>query len=289
MPMTVARRSRGLLVVAGTLWGTGGLTGALLAREADLDALAVATFRLGLGGLFILGFAALTGRPWPRAAPQWRRIAVIGGLAAAFQACYFAAVQRTAVSLATLLTIGAAPVLVLVVEAVTGRRRVGARALVTALVALAGLVLLIGVPETGRSLTGPALALLAAAAFAAMTLVGSRPAHGLDDLTGTGLAFLAGAALLAPLAGAGLAVAPTGPTVSLLVVFGLLPTAVAYAAYFRGLRGAPAGTAALLALLEPLVGTLLAVLVLGDRLGPAAIVGAALLLAALTLEATGHH
>jgi DME family drug/metabolite transporter len=64
----------------------------------------------------------------------------------------------------------------------------------------------------------------------------------------------------------------------------LFVLAGAYAAYFRGLRTTPAGTAALMALLEPLVGTVLAVLILGDRLGPAGVAGAAPLIVALVLE-----
>jgi DME family drug/metabolite transporter len=64
------------------------------------------------------------------------------------------------------------------------------------------------------------------------------------------------------------------------------PTALGYAAYFRGLRTTSAGTASLMALLEPLVGTSLAMLVLGDRLGPAGLAGAVLLIVALILEST---
>ena len=63
------------------------------------------------------------------------------------------------------------------------------------------------------------------------------------------------------------------------------PTAVAYTLYFRGLRSAPVGTAALLSLLEPLTSTVLAALILGDRLGPAGIMGAVILAMALVLTA----
>ena len=42
-------------------------------------------------------------------------------LAAAFQACYFTAVTSTTVGLATLVTIGTAPVVVVAVETLRGR------------------------------------------------------------------------------------------------------------------------------------------------------------------------
>jgi DME family drug/metabolite transporter len=64
---------------------------------------------------------------------------------------------------------------------------------------------------------------------------------------------------------------------------------VAYTLYFRGLRSAAAGTAALLALLEPLTGVILAALILGDRLGGTGIAGAVILAAAVVLTASAPH
>jgi len=284
------RNGLGYLVFAGTLWGTGGLTGSLLARHTGLASPAVATYRLGVGGLLLVLYFLLSRRPLPRGRQSWTRIAILGALAAEFQASYFAAVDRVSVSLATLLTIGASPILVLAFEAATGRRRPTPRAVVTVLLALTGLTLLVGVPEGQRDLrtllSGAGFALLAAAGFATLTLVGSRPVDGLDDLAGTGFGFTFGAVLLAPLATAagGLTFTPSGSGLGLLLLLGVGPTAIAYAAYVRGQRSAPPATAALMALLEPLVGTALSVVILGDRLAPAGWAGAGLLIAALVRE-----
>ena len=293
-PAAVDRRTAtGLwfLVLGCSLWGAGGLTGTLLAREAGLSPLAVAAYRLGVGGLLIVAVLVAGRRSLPRGRAARRRIAAVGALAALFQASYFAAVAQTSVSLGTLLTIGASPLLVLLAEALGGRRRIGARALLTAGLAVAGLTLLVGVPADGPGpaamLAGGGFALLAAAAFAVMTLIGARPVPGLDDLTATGAGFTLGAVVLVPFAataGGGLGFAPTPAALGLLLLLGAGPTAIAWAAYFRGLRTTAAGTAALMALLEPLVGTALAVLILGDRLGLAAGCGAALLIVALALE-----
>lgn len=278
------------LVVAGTLWGTGGLLGSVLGREAGLSPLAVAAYRLVVGGGLIVAFVLVTRRSLPRGRAAWRRVVTLGLLAAFFQATYFAAVSYTAVSLATLLTIGATPVLVLVAEAVTGRRRIGTRALGVAGLAVLGLALLVGVPggdlDPRRTMIGAGFALLSAAGFGAITWVGTTPVAGLDEMAGTGAAFTLGGLVLLPLAVAngGLGFTPSAASLGLLALFALAPTAVAWAAYFRGLRDAAAGTAALMALLEPLVGTALAVLLLGERLGPAGIAGAALLIVALVLE-----
>jgi drug/metabolite transporter, DME family len=280
-----------LLVVAGVLWGAGGLTGSLLARHTGLSSLAVATVRLGVGGLFLILFFLVSRRPMPRGRRAWTRIVVLGLIAAWFQASYFAAVGRVSVSLATLLTIGASPVLVLLAESVLHRRRPSARSLATVLLAILGLTLLVGVPEGGRDLptmlAGGGFALLSAAGFATLTIVGTRPVPELDDLAGTGFGFTLGSLALLPFAGAGggLTFTPSWAGVGLLLLLGVGPTAIAYAAYFAGLRTSEAGTAALMSLLEPLVGTALSIVILGDRLGPAGAGGAALLIVALVLQA----
>ncbi|MFE9958101.1 EamA family transporter [Micromonospora sp. NPDC005299] len=56
-----------------------------------------------------------------------------------------------------------------------------------------------------------------------------------------------------------------------------------------GLRTTPASTAALVALLEPLVATLLATLFLGDRLSSAGLIGAGLITTAIVLNTRGHR
>jgi drug/metabolite transporter, DME family len=290
-PLAAVRRQSGTglayLTIAGILWGTGGLTGSLLGRATELSPVAVAAYRLAVGGALLVAFLLLTGRRLPRHRPAWTRIVVFGVLSAVYQACYFGAVSLTSVSLATLVTIGAAPVLVLLVEAGTGRRRIDRRAVGTSCLALIGLGLLVGLPADGFGtlavLSSALLASVSAAGFAAITLVAARPVSGLDDLAGTGVGFTVGGMLLAPLAAGtgGLDFVPGPGALALLLALGTGPTAVAYLCYFRGLRTVRPGTAALLALLEPLVGALLAALVLGDRLGPAGVLGAALLGAAV--------
>ena len=292
-----ARRRTGAglpyLVLSGLLWGTGGLTGTLLRNATGLSPVAVAAYRLTVGGALIVLFLLVTGRRLPRGRRPWTRIGVIGLLAAEFQASYFASVALTSVSLATLVTIGVSPALVVAVERVTGRRRVDRKTIGTLCLALAGLGLLVGLPSggfgAGAVLASAGFAVLAAGGFATVTLVGGRPVPGLDELSTTGLGFTVGGLLLLPLAGVtvGLGFHPGAWSVGLVLTLGTGPTAIAYTLYFRGLRTVAAGTAALMALLEPLTGALLAALVLRDRLGPAGVAGALLLGAAVILAANG--
>ncbi|MGK8512594.1 DMT family transporter [Nocardia asiatica] len=288
---TTGRSGLVYLVAAGILWGTGGLLGALVHRATGLSPVSVATCRLAVGGLLLVGLLAGARRPWPRDRPAWRRIGAVAVLAATFQAAYFGAVAVSSVSLATLLTIGMSPVVVAVSEHLTGRHPLDRRRAATIGLALGGLALLAGVPSgapsAGGLLVGAALAALAAAAFATVTVLNAAPVPGLDAMTTTGLGFTGGALLLAPLAAtSGLAFDPTIGSVALVVLLGLAPTAIAYTCYFRGLAQAGPGVAAVLALLEPLTGAALAAVVLGERLTATGFTGAALLVGALMLAAT---
>lgn len=269
------------LVVAGVLWGTGGLLGSMFGAAAGLAPLAVAAYRLLGGGLLLA--ALVIARGWRSlSGSAWRRIAVLGVLAAWFQGCYFTAVALSSVSLATLVTIGSAPVLVLLVAR---RHRTRAQLGGVALAVL-GLALLVGFPGgSGSVLAGSAFGVLSGAGFVTMTLLSARPVAGLDDATATGMAFTTGGLLLAPVAAltSGLTFTPSPTGVGLLLVLAAVPTAVAYTAYFRGMRSAPAGVGVVMALLEPLTATALAAVFLGERLGPVGIVGAVLLCCALVL------
>jgi drug/metabolite transporter, DME family len=298
--MTAARQSTaavslGALVAAGVLWGTGGPLGSLLGQAAGLSMLAVATYRLLVGGAAIIVVLVAARRGLPRGLAVWRRVTVIGLLSALYQSSYFTAIALTSVSMATLVTIGATPVLVLSAEVFTGRQRVTSRVLVTVALAVVGLGLLTGIPPGRLSmihvLAGTGTALISAAGFAAVTLLGARPVSGLDELTMTGGGFALGGALLVPFATVigGLGFSLTPVALGLVIALGIVPTAGAYLLYFRALRGVSAGTAALLSLIEPLTTTVLAVLFLGNQLNSANIAGAALLTVTVLLASTAQQ
>jgi drug/metabolite transporter, DME family len=273
-----------LVVLAGLFWGTGGLTGVLLGRVADLQPLAVATYRLAGGGLAMLAALGCTGRLRRLGAPAVRRVLVLGVLTATYQAAYFAAAAHTGVAVATLITLGAAPVLVLGAEVVSQRRRPGTASLIAVGLAVLGLGLLAGSPGPvgGALIIGVLLALASAASFAVLTLLGRRPVAGLDASASIGLGFVVGAVLLAAVTvpTVGLEFTPDLASVGLLGYLGCVPTALAYGLYFAGLRSVSASSAAVVAVLEPLTATVLGVLVLGDRLSIGEVIGAGLLCAA---------
>jgi DME family drug/metabolite transporter len=271
------------LIAAGVLWGTGGITGRALTDTAHLSCLAVGAYRLALGGGLLVGVLVVGGQRPPLATAAWQRIAAVAVLAAVYQGAFFSAVALSSVSLATLVAIGSSPLFVLLFEACAHRRLPPRSAGLVVGLALIGLTLLIGVPAHGaapaRQVGGAGLAALSGATFAAFTLLGRRRLIGVNQATVTGYGFLLGglglAVVTAPLRGMGFPA--HWDVVGLLLFLAVVPTAVAYTFFFHGLRSVTASTATVIALLEPLTGTLLAIALLGDRLSVAGAVGGLLL------------
>ncbi|WP_020657749.1 DMT family transporter [Amycolatopsis benzoatilytica] len=275
-------RSSAALILAGVLWGTGGLSGSLLAQRAGLHPLAVAAYRLLIGGTATALYVALTTGLRLPDRQAWRRLLLIGALFAFFQASYFAAVALSSVSVATMTTIGSSPVALAVASAVRTRRAPRVTTLMSVCGAVGGLVLLRWSPDAVAQPAGIIFALLAGAGFAVLTTVTARP--GLDPLSTTAYGCLLGGVLLTPAAlWLGMALPIHLDVLLTAAYFGIVPTAAAYAAYFRGLSGAHPVLGALSALLEPLTATVLSVAFLHERLGVLAWVGAGLLVAALAV------
>jgi DME family drug/metabolite transporter len=69
----------------------------------------------------------------------------------------------------------------------------------------------------------------------------------------------------------------------MVLYLGVVPSALAYAMYQRGLRHVPASTATILTLAEPLTAALLAWALFAERLTPVGLAGGALLLVSIVL------
>jgi DME family drug/metabolite transporter len=212
---------------------------------------------------------------------------LIGAAMALYQVCYFAAIPRLGVTVAVILTICSAPVMVAVMAAVFLKEAV-TRTLVVALAcALAGTVLVAGLTpsELGSRLTevtGVLFALGSGFGYAVLALCSRALAPRYHPLQTISIGFTTGALILLPFAAvAGLTVDYPLAGWGLLLYLGLVPTAFAYWLFLRGMQATTATTASILTLLEPLTSTLLAAVLFGERLAPAGWVGAALLLVAV--------
>ena len=279
------------MISTGVLWGTGGLLGQLLSTASGMNSILVATCRLLFGGLLVAAFMAVRSQRPHFTAPLVRRVALLGVLAALYQGGYFGAVLTADVSLATLITVGAAPVFVLVAEWLLGWRQVDAGSVLVVILALIALGLLVGLPHPGMTSSTVALgalqALAASAAFAAITCLSTRSIPGLDGVATTACSFTLGGLLLGAVALVTGSPHLEHPSESLLLIVALavFPTGLAYTLYFTGLPRVQPSMAVVVTLLEPLTSTILAFVVLHERLSAGGLIGAGLLLVTIAVAA----
>lgn len=287
----------GLLQVcaAGVLWGTGGLVVTLLHERDGLGAVTVSAWRMALAALALVGFARATGRGrlvLAAARSRPRSVLAIGCGTALYQGLYFVSVLLVGVSVATVVSLGLAPVLAALWEHLTGRTRPSRREVAVLTAALVGLLLVSAAAGQGTVSSGdrPGLGLLLAVAsgatYAAVTVLGHDLAARVDPVALTTASTMVGAVVLAPFlvlaAGRGDAVVTSDPvSLALLVYLGIATMAVAYGLLYAGLRTTSGSAATVATLVEPLSAAVLASMVLGERLTAPALVGGALILAAV--------
>jgi drug/metabolite transporter, DME family len=289
-PVLPAASRRGflLVVLAALCWGTSGVSGTIVADRTDLGPLDIAWHRMAIGALVLLAAFAATRRR--RAAPTGPltrgtsvRLALVAGGLAAYQLAYFAAVAEAGVSIATLVALGLAPLLIAVGATVLGHGRPDVATVVALVVALVGLVLLVGISagaDTGTTVVlGALLAVGSALGYAVVTLSGAGVPHGIPV---TLVGFAGGALLLTPVAlVTGLRFTTEPVALGVLLYLGAVPSALAYGLFFTGIRSVPGAVASIVTLLEPLTATALATAFLGERLSPGALAGGVLVLAAV--------
>jgi len=294
-----SRASRGsalvpsaLLIAGAALWGTTGSSQALL--DGAVPPSVVGALRILVGGTVLTLVAA---RELPTARTLLRPSVVpllAAALAvAAYQLTFFTGVRAAGIAVGTILTVGSAPFFAGALSLLTGRHRPSRRWALTTAIAVIGLILLVR-PEPGArvALGGVLAALAAGLAFAAYTVLAKELlVRGVPRLTAVALPFLAGGLLLVPVLLAGLpraqdpALLLTPRGLAVVAWLGIGATAAAYLLFTAGLRQVPAVTGTTLALAEPLTAALLGVLVFGERLGVAALLGAAVVALALVIAA----
>ena len=265
---------RAVLAVAGAavLWSTGGL----FIKLAPMPALAVACGRSLIAGLFYLALL----RPNLRAA-RWTT-------AAAYAACIITFVSATKLTTAAnaifLQYTGPAYVLVLSPFLLDEPFRPIDGACVV--LSLAGMSLFfVGQIETGQ-LLGNLLAIASGVFFAlAIVLLRREAKSGSGDaLPSTTLGNLIAAAVTLPWA---LKAAPEMLSLKgggVLLYLGIVQLGLAYFLFVRGVRRVPAAEASLISMLEPVLNPVWVLIGFGERPGPWAIAGGAIVIAAVAIR-----
>ncbi|MFQ5923099.1 MAG: DMT family transporter [Anaerolineales bacterium] len=277
------RKGGWYVLVAGALWGTTGTAQAF--APAGAQPYAIGALRLAMASAALIPYALTR-----RALPSEQRWPILPtGVAAlsmaAYQPLFFGAVATTGVALGTIVAIGSAPILAGALAWLVSGERPSPRWVVATALAVLGIALLFaGESEGGVSIEGVALALGAGAAYAVYVVAskGLLETHKPDAVIA--VVFSLSALILLPvLLFAELDWVITAGGAITVLYLGLVATAVAYVLFVRGLNLLPVGSTVTLSLAEPLTAAALGVIVLGERLGSPAVLGALLLLAGLAI------
>lgn len=293
---------RGLvyLIIAGTTWGTAGAVASLVYRTSDLGPAALSFWRCAMGLAVLLAVRLARSRartavseplrpPHARTAVSeffLRRALRVGGSGVAlavFQTAYFAAVRSTGLAVATVVTLGAGPVLSALGARLVLGERLGRSGAVVVVGALAGLgVLMLGGAGASVRPLGVFLGLLSAAGCCVMTLI-TRTAKAESNGTSVGV-FAVTSLCLLPFAAAEGFVPHTGQPallIGLLAYLATVPTALAYGLYFAAAAVVRPTTVSVVMLLEPVSAAVLAVLLFGEHLTMSTLAGTLLMLGAV--------
>ena len=279
--MNAVIRAKRDLIFSVSVFGTIGI----FVRWIGLPSSVIALVRGAVGAAFLLLLARFRHAPIDRAAlrRRWQLLLLSAAMMSFNWITLFEAYRYTTVATATLCYY-MAPIFVTLISPVLLKERLTARKLLCVFLALAGMVFVSGVPQSG--LPGPSeakgilLALCSAALYAGVILINKYLA-GVPAYDRTLLQLACAAAVMIPYILltedlSAMSVTPWGAV--LLLIVAVFHTGWCYALYFGSMTVLSAQTVALFSYIDPIVAILLSALLLREPLGWSGILGAALVL-----------
>ena len=289
------------ILVTAFLWGT---TGTAATFAPDVGPLAIGAAALGVGGLLQAAIALPSLARARQALRAHAGLVAVGALAVAiYPLAFYSAMHLGGVAIGTVVSLASAPLASGILERVIERRPLSRWWMLAAFLGVLGSVLLClsrageAAASATATLAGVGLGLLAGTTYALYSWVVHRLMHHqVGRAAAMGAVFGAGGALLIPvLLVTGAPLVASAQSFAVAAYMALVPMFLGYFLFGVGLARVRPSTATTLTLTEPAVAAMLAVVVVGERLGSIGWIGMAILAAALTVLAfaptnvTGHR
>ncbi len=279
------RRIRGefLIILGAVLWGTTGTAQAFAPPEADPRS--IGAIRLAIGGLALLVITLARGSSLRKTSWSLIPTLVAGISMAAYNLFFFAGVDKAGVAIGTIVTIGSAPVLAVLLEWLVRKERPVQRWYFATCLAIAGgIFLVIPGEKLSIDILGISLALLSGLSYAIFSVSSKSILATTPPDVAMAVVFSLGAILLSPILFNHDLHWISQPNGWASVLFlGLLSTSLAYILFARGLVNVPVSKAVTLTLAEPLTASTLGIVILRERLSIMGILGIGLIFAALVM------
>lgn len=248
--------------MAGFFFGTSAI---FIRFASGLDALTIGFYRLLLASFFLLIIKLLLKRGITfsmRNSPLWR-LSVLGILLGLHFVTFIYSVKTTAIINATVL-VNTTPAITLVIHWAWRKERPPLARLFGLSLSMAG-IFLISMAEvsfSSHNLIGDLMALVAAALWAIYLIIG-KPAREKTEILSTMIPiyFLGCVVLMIPLLSSGGFIFPTMNQWAPLIGLAIFPTAIGHTLHFSSMKTLRPYQTAVLALLEPIVATILALII----------------------------
>ncbi len=266
------------IAAAALIWGSMGV----LIRLLKLGPIVIVFWRSLFAAAALFLFMMATRRMRRLIVRRHRPLILLTGVLLLFSMVFFVkAVELTTIANA-ILVVYTAPVIIALLAPVVVGEPFEWRTLLALALAIAGIALIVapqGLALGSRHALGIAYAFITAVSYALLVLAGKRI---VCEISARVLAFYetgVAALILVPFV-VGQPLPPTAVSWGLLAVFGVVHTALAGMLYLHGLRSVKAAEAGILGYLEPLSGTVYALVFLGEALTAGVIAGGLLIIAA---------
>lgn len=291
--MTAGRaRATLAVVIASLLWGTTGTVATFL--PDGVSPIAIGASTMGVGGLLLFATAprlsvGVLRQPTAR---KWVLIGAIGVFI--YPLAFYSGMSLAGVAIGNVVALGTGPVVTALCEWIFERHPLSRRWAISTALAVVGVALLSFGRHAGEggadTLPGVLLGLLAGVAYGVFTYSSGRAIGSGEASRGVmGAMFGCGALLLLPVllvTGAPLLEQPSSIGIALYLAVG--PMFIAYLLVGIALRALRSSTVTTVALLEPVAATVLAVVVVGERLEPLAWLGVAFILLGIVVLVTAQ-
>ena len=287
------RRSLVMFVSSMLIFGTIGV----FRRWIPVPSALLAMVRGLMGGLLILAFLRLrgqrTGQEAGRLPGKTAAVLAVSGIVMGFNwILLFEAYNHTTVGTATLCYY-MQPTIVTLLSPLLFREKLTGRKLLCAAAAVAGMVLVSGVPEEGGggNLKGVLLGLGAAVLYSAVVIM-NKKTPGIEPYRKTTVQLLSAGLVMIPyllLTGGFGGGTFDARAVILLLVVGAVHTGIAYVLYFGSMDGLRAQSIAIFSYIDPVSALLFSALLLGERLSLYGVIGAVLIIGSALASELNHQ
>ena len=280
---------------AATLWGTTGTAASFFPNNVSPLAIGAATMAGGGILLFFVSFRGARGALRDAGARRWIMLGAAGVVV--YPLAFYSSMDLAGIAVGNVVSLGTGPVFAALLERANERTRLSTLWKVTTPIALGGILLLtlgggrVGPAGSGTMFAGVLLGLAAGFSYALYTYCSTRIIRAGHTSGATmGAMFGVGACGLVPVLlifGAPLLQSVSTVGIASYLIVG--PMFLAYILFGIGLRTTASSTATTITLLEPVVATMLAVVVVGEVLTVQAWGGLALIFVAVSVLSTASH